>query len=124
MEFSEFLKKLRKENKLSIRQLGLYSDVSPAYLSQIENGSRGIPSPDVLKKLYKPLKVSYEELMKAAGYLEEEKDGQADKEEINTAFFDYDSLGKLPDEEILKLQEKVFLEWKRRMATKKENNED
>lgn len=74
MEFNEYLKKLREENKLSIRQLALYSNVSPAYLSQIESGSRGTPSPEVLKKLYKPLKVPYEKLMKAAGYIDKEKE--------------------------------------------------
>ncbi|MFS0647456.1 helix-turn-helix domain-containing protein [Siminovitchia sp. 179-K 8D1 HS] len=81
MEFSKYLKKLREENKLSIRQLALYSNVSPAYLSQIENGSRGTPSPEVLKKLYKPLKVPYENLLRAAGYIDEEK-----KDPYNTNF--------------------------------------
>jgi transcriptional regulator with XRE-family HTH domain len=71
MDFSAYLKKLREKNKLSIRQLALYSDVSAGYLSQIESGARGIPSPEVIKKLHKPLKVEYEELMKAAGYLDE-----------------------------------------------------
>jgi transcriptional regulator with XRE-family HTH domain len=74
MEFKDYLKKLRKDNGLSIRQLALYSEVSHAYLSQIENGLRGNPSPDVLKKLYKPLKVPYEELMRAAGHIENSND--------------------------------------------------
>jgi transcriptional regulator with XRE-family HTH domain len=100
MEFNEYLKKLRKENNLSIRQLALYSEVSSAYLSQIETGSRGIPSPEVLKKLCKPLKVSYEELMQVAGYIEEEVQSKISKhDEI------FDSLA-----EITKLAKKYGLE--------------
>jgi repressor LexA len=68
-EFGTFLKSLRKQRKLTIRQLDLYSGVSHSYLSQLENGRRGIPSPDILKKLSNPLDVSYQELMTKAGYL-------------------------------------------------------
>lgn len=69
MEFREYLKQLREAKKLSFRKLEALSGVSYTYLSQIENGSRGVPSPDVLKKLADPLGVSYKELMTAAGYL-------------------------------------------------------
>lgn len=89
MEFNEYLKELRESNNLSIRQLALYSRVSAAYLSQIETGARGIPSPEVLKKLYKPLKVSYEDLMQVAGYIDEVVEG---KDDINDT---YDSLAEI-----------------------------
>lgn len=69
-EFGEYLKGLRREKKLTIRQLDLYSGVSNSYISQMERGARGIPSPDILKKLAKPLGVSYEELMAKAGYFD------------------------------------------------------
>lgn len=69
-EFGEYLKGLRREKKLTIRQLDLYSGVSNSYISQMERGSRGIPSPDILKKLSKPLGVTYEELMSKAGYFD------------------------------------------------------
>lgn len=70
-DFGAYLKKIRKEKKLTIRQLELYSKVSNAYISQIERGERGVPSPDILKKLSKPLGVNYEELMQKAGHLPE-----------------------------------------------------
>lgn len=70
--FGEYLKNLRKQKKLTIRQLDIYSGVSHSYLSQLENGKRGIPTPEILKKLHGPLDVSYEELMMAAGYLDYE----------------------------------------------------
>ncbi|MBT2735182.1 helix-turn-helix domain-containing protein [Bacillus sp. ISL-7] len=138
MEFNEYLKKLRKENNLSIRQLALYSDVSSAYLSQIETGSRGIPSPDVLKKLCKPLKVSYEELMQAAGYIEEENQSKISKHdetynslaEINKmvkefgiedmGFFDIEKWKNLSPDDVDEIRR--HFEWVAQKA--KERNED
>lgn len=70
VEFGEYIRTLRKEKKMTIRQLELYSGVSNSYLSLLENGKRDIPSPDILKKLHKPLGASYEELMVKAGYIQ------------------------------------------------------
>jgi len=70
-EFGKYLQQLRLDKGLSIRQLANLSKVSHSYLSQIENGERGVPSPDVLKKLAPPLSITYEELMQAAAYIEE-----------------------------------------------------
>lgn len=72
MKFSEYITSKREEKNLSIRQLALYSDISPGYLSQIESEKRGTPTPDILKKLAKGLKIPYNELMEAAGYVEKE----------------------------------------------------
>lgn len=69
-EFGSFIRKLRNEKEMTIRQLELYSGVSNSYLSQLENGKRGIPSPDIIKKLSKGLKVDYNELMIQAGYMD------------------------------------------------------
>lgn len=69
-DFGEYLRQLRKERKLTIRQLDMYSGVSNSYISQMERGERGIPSPEILRKLSKPLGVSYEELMVKAGHIE------------------------------------------------------
>jgi Predicted transcriptional regulators len=70
LEFGLYLRSLRKAKKMTIRQLELYSGVSNAYLSHIENGKRGIPNPDILKKLSPHLGVGYKELMEIAGYLD------------------------------------------------------
>jgi len=77
-EFGEYLKSVRKEKRMTIRQLELYSKVSNAYISQLERGDRGLPSPEILKKLSQPLGVDYNELMVKAGYVEETK-----KESVN-----------------------------------------
>jgi transcriptional regulator with XRE-family HTH domain len=68
-EFGEYLKGLRLKKKLTIRQLDTYSGVSNSYISQMERGQRGVPKPDILQKLSKPLGVPYEDLMENAGYL-------------------------------------------------------
>ena len=70
MTIGEYIKKIREEKNLSLNQLALYSGVSAAHLSRIERGLRE-PSPEILRKIAAALKVSYEELMKVAGYLDE-----------------------------------------------------
>src|SRR5690625_3419220 len=65
---------------MTIRQLELYSGVSNSYLSQIENGNRGIPSPEIIKKLSKGLKIDYEDMMIKAGYFEDKNKDDTDEE--------------------------------------------
>lgn len=69
MEFSSYLKDLIKKRGYSYRKLGSLSGVNHTYISKICGGSSGIPSPEILRKLSRPLCVPYEELLKAAGYL-------------------------------------------------------
>jgi HTH-type transcriptional regulator, competence development regulator len=70
MYFYDKLRDLRKLKGFTIRELAERSGVSTAYISQLENGNRGIPSPDVLMKLSEGLNTSYSNLMEIAGYLE------------------------------------------------------
>ncbi|WP_054704849.1 helix-turn-helix transcriptional regulator [Bacillus sp. JCM 19041] len=101
-EFGLYIKELRKSKKMTIRQVELYSGVSNSYLSQLENGKKGIPSPKVLKKLSKAMKVSYEMLMQKAEYIETD-------ESINSA---YHNLHDLDEDEIefLDKQLEIFRE--------------
>lgn len=71
MNFYRELKDIRKEKGFTIREVADRSGVSPAYISQLENGNRGLPSPDILMKLSEGLNISYSTLMGLAGYLEE-----------------------------------------------------
>lgn len=50
------------------------AEISDAYLFQLEQNKNTKPSPDILKKLAEALRVSYEDLMDAAGYLPEKHD--------------------------------------------------
>jgi HTH-type transcriptional regulator, competence development regulator len=70
MYFYDKLRDLRKLKGFTIRDLADRSGVSPAYISQLENGNRGIPSPEVLMKLSEGLNTSYSDLMEIAGSLE------------------------------------------------------
>jgi transcriptional regulator with XRE-family HTH domain len=72
MNFYEQLRDMRKLKGFTIRELADRSGVSAAYISQLENGNRGVPSPDVLMKLSEGLNTPYSELMDLAGYLEKQ----------------------------------------------------
>lgn len=71
-EFGAYLKELRTSKGLTLTALGDLIGYSNPYLSQIENGKKkGMPSPDLLNKLSKPLGVPYSDLMLKAGYYDE-----------------------------------------------------
>ncbi|WP_234031554.1 helix-turn-helix domain-containing protein [Lentibacillus cibarius] len=70
-EFGEYLRSLRKRKGLTIKQLANLSNVSNAYISQIENGKRGVPSPDVIRKFHEQLDVNQEHLMQQAGHVQD-----------------------------------------------------
>lgn len=68
IKFGEYIRAKRKEKKLSIKKLSELSGVSHPYISQIENGVRGVPKPEMIKKLSKGLEIPYGDLMREAGY--------------------------------------------------------
>jgi len=67
--FSRFLRETRQARGLSIRQLARIAGVSNAYLSQVETGARGVPSPRILRRLARPLAVTPTRLLEMAGYM-------------------------------------------------------
>ena len=72
VNFGIYLKQKRLLKNLSLHEVEKLSKVSNSYLSQVETGKRGIPKPQILKSLAPCYGLSYEELMKAAGYIEED----------------------------------------------------
>lgn len=72
MEFGVYLKKVRKAKGLSGRELAKRSNISQAYLSQLERGENNKPSPEIIKKLAIGLGEPTTELMVAARYWEED----------------------------------------------------
>ena len=71
MTFSEYLKSKIKERSFSYRKLAYLAGVDHTYISKIINGKiAGPPSPDIIRKLSKPLGVPYEDMMIAAGYID------------------------------------------------------
>lgn len=69
-DFGQYLRSLRKAKRLTIDEVAAELGVSNAYISQIETGKRGIPSPELLKQFHIVLDIAYEHLMEKAGYVE------------------------------------------------------
>ncbi|AQX72696.1 MULTISPECIES: helix-turn-helix domain-containing protein [Dehalococcoides] len=88
-DFGEYLRKLREAQKLSLREMAAKTGVSVSYITQIENGKRKAPGPEVLKKLAPAYNVPVRELLKAAGYMDDVKEFKSilsDEEEVERAF--------------------------------------
>lgn len=58
-----YFRNQRMKKNISIRQLAKYTGVSPAYISQIENGYRKNPTQHVLKSLCDGLDIDYEQCL-------------------------------------------------------------
>lgn len=67
-KLGQYLKHQRKIRNLTLRDVEQKTRISNAYLSQLENNKIFNPSPSVLHKLAECYKISYEYLMRLAGY--------------------------------------------------------
>jgi transcriptional regulator with XRE-family HTH domain len=67
--FIRLLKKAMNEHrgKMSLRQVARNADISPAYLSLLLNGERGVPSNDAIARLEGVLNIPDGDLFKSAG---------------------------------------------------------
>jgi len=84
--FGEYLRTLRLEQKLSLREAEKLSGVSNSYLGLIERGQRPIPGADILKKLAPVYNVPVRDMMRAAGYLKNEDVSISEDDEVEMAF--------------------------------------
>src|SRR6478736_7078070 len=75
--FGQFIHTQRKLAKLSLRDLAALTDVSNAYLSQIERGMHE-PSVRVLRAIAEALSLPPDELLREAGLLDPEVVGNED----------------------------------------------
>ena len=75
-DLGEFIRLQRSLARLSLRQLAELSQVSNAYLSQIERGLYR-PSAQILKNIADALNVSAEAVYTRAGLLDEDEPGRA-----------------------------------------------
>lgn len=88
-DFGEYLRNLREAQKLSLREMAAKTGVSVSYITQIENGKRKAPGPEVLKRLAPAYNVPVRDLLKAAGYLDDIKEIRptlSEEEEVERAF--------------------------------------
>lgn len=67
-KLGELLKAARTLMDVSLREVENKTDISNAYLSQLESGSIREPSPHKLNRLAKFYGLNYSDLMAAAGY--------------------------------------------------------
>lgn len=71
VEFGKYIENLRLHAGFQTREeLGRMAGVWGSTIQRIEEGKTKNPSIEVLKKLAPSLKVSFDELMEAAGYIE------------------------------------------------------
>ena len=66
-----YIKEERTKKGLSIRRLAELADISHTEVKRIEDGLRKQTSPQVLRSIASALGVPYEDLIAAAGYIDE-----------------------------------------------------
>lgn len=62
-QIGPFIRQLRENKNMSIRQLAKHTGVSPAYISQIENNYRNNPTQHVLRSIADGLGIEYNEFI-------------------------------------------------------------
>ena len=82
--FGEFLHTQRKLANLSLRDLSARTEVSNAYLSQLERGMHA-PSVRVLKSLADAFNISAETMLERAGLLEEDESSAGRPPDVEAA---------------------------------------
>jgi len=108
----EKLRQYRRIKGWTLREVEEKSGVSNGYLSQLEKGSIKEPSPNYLRKLAEAYEVSYESLLKLAGYIVQVK--QKEHRVSGTAFSLFKDLTPEEQEELLKYLE--FLRSRKKKA--------
>ncbi|OBI67435.1 MULTISPECIES: helix-turn-helix transcriptional regulator [unclassified Mycobacterium] len=107
-DLGSFIRDLRENAQVSVRQLAERSGVSNPYLSQVERGLRK-PSADVLSQIAKALRISAEVLYVRAGILE-----PSDKNQVRDAI--------ITDTAITERQKQILLDIYASFAEQNESN--
>jgi transcriptional regulator with XRE-family HTH domain len=85
-QFGSYLKKLRKEKGLTLKQVETAAKVSNAYISLVERGKRNPPHPDILQRLARVYEISQRDLLVAAGYLEDDPSERMERVRVEKAY--------------------------------------
>ena len=118
-ELGLYLKKIREERELSLRQVGSQSSMSYSHLSMIENGTRK-PTALTLKELAKVYKIDYIELYEKAGYIDlAESERLSNVKDDNFRYAEYNGLNSegLTEEDIEEI--KAYIGIRRNMNKNK-----
>jgi transcriptional regulator with XRE-family HTH domain len=92
--------------KGSLRDFAKKLDITPSYLSDIENDRR-IPAEEVLRRIAELLELDFDELMAKAGRFGEEADRYMRKHPTVGVLFRKLSDSKTPDDDLAKLLKKA-----------------
>jgi transcriptional regulator with XRE-family HTH domain len=84
-QIGSYLRDLRNQKRLTLREVEKESGASGSYLSQVEQGKRH-PSADLLRKIAPTYGASVRELLTIAGYLNEPEVRMSDQDRIEWAF--------------------------------------
>ncbi len=100
----EYLTHIRKAKGMTLREVeqATTQEVSNAYLSQLENGRIGKPSPNTLHALAKVYGASYEVLMEKAGYITAAEERGETEKHGRLPTFAKENLTPKEEEELLK----------------------
>lgn len=82
IELGEYLKKIRENKKLSLREVDKLTDISFTYLNMIEHGKRNV-NPTLLRNLAKAYNYDYLDLYEKAGYIDLIEDEKKKEISIN-----------------------------------------
>jgi len=85
-QFGSYLRRLRKEKGLTLKQVEKAAKVSNAYISLVERGRRNPPHPDILTRLAKVYEVPQRDLLVAAGYLEDDSSERLERAQVEQAY--------------------------------------
>ena len=69
-DIGDFILEHRTARNLSTRKLAALAGISHTEIHRLENGERKTPSPLLLKCIANALDLSYEDIMRAAGYMD------------------------------------------------------
>jgi transcriptional regulator with XRE-family HTH domain len=84
--FVQYLRQLREDSGLTLREVEERTHISNSYLSRLERGLRKVPHPDILRKLAEAYSVAPMELMRAAGFLTDTDNSASEKAKFDMAF--------------------------------------
>lgn len=99
--YGQYFKALRMSKGLTLREVERQTEISNAYLSQLESEKIKQPSPNTLYKLSQFYKVSYELLMEKVGYPPLKKKTSLDDQNISKVT--KNKLGGITNEEEVEL---------------------
>jgi len=85
IELGNFLKKIRENKKLSLREVNKLTDISFTYLNMIEHGKRNV-NPTLLRNLAKVYNHDYLDLYEKAGYIDLIEDEKKKEISMNNFF--------------------------------------